>query len=100
MLMYSRYGGINVSDLDAIATCQRHPAGWTLVPWIRPDGRPDVTVPPDWDTRLGGGELVALARSTFPDNGAHSGIADPAAASSAIIDYLERTTRPANGDLK
>jgi hypothetical protein len=96
MMMYSRNGGIDVSDLDAISTCHSHPSEWTRQPWIRPDGRPDIFIPPDWETRFGGAALVELARSTFPDNGAGLGLSSPALATAEIADYLARTVHPSS----
>jgi hypothetical protein len=93
MMMYSRNGGVDVSDLDAISTCNRLPNEWTRQPWVRPDGRPDVSIPPDWETRFGGAALVELARSTF-DNAAGLGIDSPALATAEITDYLARTVYP------
>jgi hypothetical protein len=96
MMMYSRDGGIDVSDLDAISTCNRFPNEWTLTPWVRPDGRPDVSIPPDWETRFNGAALVELARSTFPDYGAGLGLDSPALATAEITDYLARTVHPSS----
>jgi hypothetical protein len=94
MMMFCRNGGIDVPEIDAVSTCQKFPLEWTLTPWIRPDRRPDVSIPPDWETRLNGAALVELARSTFPDNGAGLGLDSPALATAAITDYLARTVYP------
>jgi hypothetical protein len=94
MMMYSQNGGIDVPEIDAVSTCQKFPLEWTRQPWIRPDGRPDVFIPPDWETRFGGAALVELARSTFPDNGAGLGLDSPALATAEITDYLARTVYP------
>jgi hypothetical protein len=95
MMMHSRNGGVDVSDLDAISTCNRFPLEWTRQPWVRPDGRPDVFIPPDWETRFNGAALVELARSTFPDNAAGMGLSSPALATAEVADYLARTMPPA-----
>jgi hypothetical protein len=97
MMMYNRNGGIDVADIDAIATCQRHPNEWTLKPWIRPDGRPDVFIRPDWAADVVGTALLDLARTTFPDNGRGIAIDNAAQAIDAINEYLAGTQHPTAG---
>jgi hypothetical protein len=93
MMMYSRLGGIEVADVDAISTCNAYPRDWTRKPWIRPDGRPDVLIPNDW-MATPGPALIPLARSTYPDNGAGVAIDNPSQAFDAIAEYLASTTHP------
>ena len=94
MMMYSRFGGVAVSDIDAISTCNKFPQEWTLKPWIRPDGRPDVFIQPDWMTDVVGTALIDLARSTFADFGRGVQIDNAAQASTAINEYLAATLHP------
>jgi hypothetical protein len=87
-MMYCRNGGIEVADTDAIATCNQFPNEWTRKPWIRPDGRPDVYIRPDWATAMGNIDIIELARST-------AGKIDTAEqAVSAISEYLAGTRHP------
>jgi hypothetical protein len=90
MMMYSRMGGIEVADTDALTTVRKFPQEWTLQPWIRPDGRPDVFIRSDWQ-QLGLGERVELARSTVIGRGLEIG---PAEADATINAYLAGTTHP------
>jgi hypothetical protein len=47
--MYNRLGWVDVSEYDALETCSRLPAEWTLQKWVRPEGFPDhVNVPAAW----------------------------------------------------
>jgi hypothetical protein len=94
MMMYGRNGGVEVSDGDAIATCNRFPHEWTRKPWIRPDGRPDVFIQPDWDTHFAGVALMDLAKQTFPDIGAGVDLSTPEKAYAAISEYLANTVHP------
>jgi hypothetical protein len=84
--MYSRFGGVEVADLDATTTCRRFPDEWTLEPWTRPDGRPEVSIPPDWDQKITGPALVELARTTVFRDGPV--IETAAQAYAAISEYL------------
>jgi hypothetical protein len=90
--MYSRNGGVEVADLDAISTCRNFPLEWTLEPWMRPDGRPDVFIPFDWDQKIAGSALVDLARQTA--NGRGLEIETAAQAYAAISEYLAGTVHP------
>ena len=91
-LMYNRNGGVEVSDLDATTTCRRFPDEWTLEPWTRPDGRPEVSIPPDWDQKITGPALVELARTTMVGRGLE--IETAAQAYEAISTYLAGTRHP------
>jgi hypothetical protein len=46
--MYNRFGWVEVSELDALETVGRLPNEWTLQPWQRPEGFPDVNIPSNW----------------------------------------------------
>ena len=94
MKMYNRYGGVEVADTDAIATCNKFPHEWTLKRWIRPDDRPDVFIAPDWMTTITGPALIDLARTTFPDNGRGVAIDNASQAFDAIAGYLNGTKHP------
>jgi hypothetical protein len=90
--MYSRLGGIEVPEIDAVTACHNFPREWTLKPWTRPDGRPDVLIPTDWQT-MGVLARIDLARSTMID-GHGPEIDDVAKADEAISAYLAGTTPP------
>jgi hypothetical protein len=92
MIVYCRNGGITMAETDGIAACHNYPGEYSLRPWTRPDGRPDVLIPYDWQ-QLGLLARIDLARSTYPDNGAGIEI-DAAKADEVIADYLARTTPP------
>jgi hypothetical protein len=94
MMMYSLYGGIEVSDTDAVDTCRRFPNQWTLSPWTRPDGRPDVFIPTDWE-QMGLLARIDLARSTVVDR--RTEIETVAQADEAIRNYLAGTKPPEQG---
>jgi hypothetical protein len=50
MRIYNRNGWIETTDESgARETCQRHPDEWTLRPWTRPFGHPEVNVPDDFE---------------------------------------------------
>jgi hypothetical protein len=94
MKMYNRYGGVEVAEIDALTTTRKFPLEWTLKPWIRPDGRPDVYVQPDWMAAITGPALIDLARTTFPDNGRGVAIDNASQAFDAIAGYLNGTKHP------
>jgi hypothetical protein len=89
--MFNRNGGVEVSEADAISTCNRYPAEWTLAPWTRPDGRPDVNIPDAWD-QLPAAMRVELARITVNGRGLEIETAEQADA--AISEYLAGTQHP------
>jgi hypothetical protein len=89
--MYSRNGGIDVADIDAITNTRKFPLEWTLKPWTRPDGRPDVFIRPDWN-ELGVQQRIDLARSTM--NGQGLEIETDAQAVETISGYLAGTRHP------
>jgi len=91
MKMYSRYGGIEVSDGDAIAACNAFPHDWTRTPWIRPDGRPDVFIRTDWQT-IPVMFRIELARNTYADP--DRSIDTAARADQVISEYLAGTRHP------
>lgn len=93
MMMYSRNGGIDVGGVDAAATTRAHPNEWTLEPWIRPDGRPDVFIRPDW-TKISVVERIALARSTILNVPGRHLIETAEEADEAISQYLAGTRHP------
>jgi hypothetical protein len=93
-MMFSRSGGIDVATVDAVSTSQNFPHEWTLKPWIRPAGREDVFIRPDWDTAVTGPALIVLAKTTYPDNGAFAGIDSPEKAYAVISEYLSGTVHP------
>jgi hypothetical protein len=90
MMMYGRNGGVEVSELDALTTVRKFPLEWTLQPWTRPDGRPDVFIRSDWQ-QMGLQERVELARSTVIGRGLEIG---PAEADATIGSYLAGTRHP------
>jgi hypothetical protein len=90
MMMYSRMGGFNVATTDALTTVRKFPSEWTLEPWIRPEGRPDVFIRSDWQ-QMGLQERVELARSTVIGRGLEIG---PAEADETISSYLVGTRHP------
>lgn len=89
--MYSRNGGQDVAHIDAMAACRNFPREWTLEPWKRPDGRPDVFIPPAWDTTIFGTALIDLARTTVREG---AKVDDVEQATIAISEYLAGTTHP------
>jgi hypothetical protein len=89
--MCNRNGCVAVSEGDAISTCNRYPAEWTLERWQRPDDRPDVNIPADWD-QLPAGMRVDLARITVNGRGLEIETAEQADA--AISTYLAGTQHP------
>jgi hypothetical protein len=90
MMMYGRNGGVDVPEIDALTTTRRFPLEWTLQPWTRPDGRPEVFIRDDWQL-LGLAERVELARSTVIGRGLEIGAAE---ADATISEYLAGTTHP------
>jgi hypothetical protein len=92
--MYGRNGGVDVAESDAITTCNKFPHEWTLKPWIRPNGRPDVFIEPDWQ-QLPGPALIRLALTTFPNEGRGTASIDNGMqAFDAIAGYLAGTVHP------
>lgn len=90
-MMYGRNGGVEVADIDATTNARKFPQEWTLQPWIRPDGRPDVFICPDWD-QTSVAERIALARTTVDGRGLE--IETIAQADEAIRHYLAGTEHP------
>jgi hypothetical protein len=90
-MMYSRMGGIEVSDTDAVTACRKFPNEWTLEPWTRPDGRPDVLIPTNWG-QIGISGIIDLARSTVIDR--RTKIETVEQAVEAISSYLAGSTPP------
>jgi hypothetical protein len=93
--MCNRNGCIAVADVDATTNCNRYPAEWTLERWQRPDSRPDVNIPDNWEQTIAGSALVDLARTTV--NGRGFEIETAAQAYAAISAYLAGTQHPAAG---
>lgn len=93
-MMYGRNGGVEVADIDATTNARRFPNEWTLRPWLRPNGRPDVFIRTDWD-QTSVAERIALARATVAGLGIE--IETVAQADEAISQYLAGTTHPEAG---
>jgi hypothetical protein len=91
MMIYSLYGGVEMAEVDALTNCHNFPQQWTRKPWIRPDGRPDVPIPPDWE-QMGLLARIGLARTTVVDRGTE--IETVAQADQAISTYLAGTQHP------
>jgi hypothetical protein len=87
--MYSKHGWIDVANLDARQTCERLPAEWTLEKWQRPEGFPDVNIPPAWQ-EMSARQRILLARQI--DSSAEIQHAGQAAA--VIRKYLADTKHP------
>jgi hypothetical protein len=92
MMMYSRLGGIEVATTDAVSTTNKFPGEWSLRPWRRPDGRPDVLVSTDW-MAMPGPALIRLAKTTLVGEGVGLEM-NYAQAFDAISGYLAGTTHP------
>jgi hypothetical protein len=91
MMMYGRHGGVEVAEIDALTATRNFPLQWTLKPWIRPEGRPDVFIREDW-YQMGLQDRIDLARSTVIGRGTE--IDNAAAADEAIGRYLDGTKHP------
>jgi hypothetical protein len=99
MKIYNRNGWLDTSDEGgARETCQNHPTEWTLHPWIRPGGAPNVNIPHNWpeqsaDRRI---DLARLIKGgdLNGETAMGLGITDRGIADEIIRGYLAGTTHP------
>jgi hypothetical protein len=100
MHMYSRLGWVDVDQGAARETCERHPDDWTLKPWIRPGGAPNMNIPHDWQFKSAANR-IDLARQIrgFDQPGetaAGLGITHPVIADEIIRAYVGGSQHPAS----
>jgi hypothetical protein len=99
MQIHNRNGWINTDDEGAAReTCQRHPDEWSLLPWIRPSGTPNVNIPDNWSEKSAA-VRIDLARQIKggDQNGetaADLGIANQNIADETIRAYVIGSTHP------
>jgi hypothetical protein len=99
MRIYNRNGWVDTSDEGgARETCERHSDEWSLHPWIRPDGAPNICIPDDWQAKSAN-VRIDLARQIRSgdlngETAADLGIADPYIADEAIRNYIAGSKHP------
>lgn len=98
MRMYNQCGWVDVDDGAARETVQNHPSEWSLHPWTRPSGTPNVNIPDNWqsqsaDRRI---EFARLIKNggTNGETPAALGITDPSIADETIRNYIAGSKRP------
>jgi hypothetical protein len=99
MKIYNRLGWLDTSDEGgARETCERHPTEWTLKPWTRPGGAPDVNIRPDWQSQSAGVRIDYARQIKGGDlNGETAvalGVTDPGIADEIIRSYVGGTKHP------
>jgi hypothetical protein len=99
MRIYNRNGWVETSDESgARETCERHAAEWTLRPWIRPSGAPNINVPDNWQEKSSD-KRIDLARQIKGgdlngETAAALGITDPGIADEVIRNYIGGSKHP------
>src|SRR5260370_27616551 len=98
MHIYNRQGWVDVDQGAARETCQRHPDEWTLRPWIRPSGMPQVNIPDDWQEKSAANRIDLARQIKGGDLNGESagdlGVADPVIADETIRNYIAGSQHP------
>lgn len=99
MRIYNQRGWVDTDDAGgARETCERHPADWTLRPWHRPGGAPNICIPDNWSEKSAAVRIDLARMIKSGDlNGetpAALGITDQNIADEVIRAYIVGSTHP------
>jgi hypothetical protein len=98
MRMFNCNGWVDVDEGAARETCQRFPEQWSLHPWTRPGGTPNVNIPDNWQEKSAA-TRIDLAREIKGgdlngETAAALGITDPGVADEILRAYVIGSQHP------